>query len=31
MKESDDNYHFAEEESKRIWKAKTFVDVGFCY
>ena len=31
MKKSDDNYYFAEEESKRIWKAKTFVDVGFCY
>ena len=31
MKKSDDDYHFPEEESKRIWKAKTFVDVGFCY
>ena len=25
MKKSDDNYHFAEEESKRIWKAKTLL------
>ena len=31
MEKSDDNYYIDEEESKRIWKAKTFVDVGFCY
>ena len=31
MKKSDDNCYFTEEESKRIWKAKTFVDVGLCH
>ena len=30
MKKSDDNHYFAEEESNRILKAKTFIDVGFC-